>query len=72
MHPKLGPNVGSVLHYFATAALATLVVFAEANAFAYEVHYSPEERLDAIDAALIGSAKRSIDFASYANRPRRH
>ena len=54
MHPKLGPNVGSVLHFFATAALATLVVFAEANAFAYEVHYSPEERLDAIDEALIG------------------
>ncbi len=31
-----------------------------------EVHYSPEERLDAIDAALIATAKRSIDLASYA------
>ena len=26
----------------------------------------PEERLDAIDAALIATAKRSIDLASYA------
>ena len=33
---------------------------------AQDVHYSPEERLDAIDAALIATAKRSIDFASYA------
>ena len=33
---------------------------------AQEVHYSPEERLDAIDAALIATAKRSIDLASYA------
>ncbi len=31
---KFGPNVGSVLHYFATAALATLGVFAEVNVFA--------------------------------------
>ena len=28
--------------------------------------FSPEERLDTIDAALIEGAKRSIDFASYA------
>ena len=35
-------------------------------AAAQEVHFSPEERLDAIDAALIGGAQRSIDFASYA------
>ncbi len=34
-------------------------------AAAQEVHFSPEERLDAIDAALIDGAKRSIDFASY-------
>ena len=27
---------------------------------------SPEERLDAIDVQLIGAAKQSIDFASYA------
>jgi phosphatidylserine/phosphatidylglycerophosphate/cardiolipin synthase-like enzyme len=35
-------------------------------AMAQEVHYSPEERLDAIDAELIGMAKNSIDLASYA------
>jgi len=35
-------------------------------AMGQEVHYSPEERLDAIDAALIGTAKNSIDLASYA------
>jgi phosphatidylserine/phosphatidylglycerophosphate/cardiolipin synthase-like enzyme len=33
---------------------------------AHEIHFSPEERLDAIDADLIAGAKRSIDFASYA------
>jgi phosphatidylserine/phosphatidylglycerophosphate/cardiolipin synthase-like enzyme len=33
---------------------------------AQEVHYSPEERLDAIDAAIIATAKSSIDLASYA------
>jgi len=31
-----------------------------------EIHFSPEERLDAIDAQLVGDAKQSIDFASYA------
>jgi phosphatidylserine/phosphatidylglycerophosphate/cardiolipin synthase-like enzyme len=36
------------------------------HAFGQEVHLSPEERLDAIDAALIASAKSSIDLASYA------
>jgi phosphatidylserine/phosphatidylglycerophosphate/cardiolipin synthase-like enzyme len=35
-------------------------------AFAQEVHFSPEERLDVIDAALIATAKQSLDFASYA------
>ena len=29
-------------------------------------HFFPEERLDAIDAALVATAKRSIDLASYA------
>jgi len=47
------------------AALAAVVAFALA-ASAQEVHFSPEERLDAIDAALIGGAHRSIDFASYS------
>ena len=36
------------------------------NAKAQDVHFSPEERLDVIDAALIASAKLSLDFASYA------
>jgi phosphatidylserine/phosphatidylglycerophosphate/cardiolipin synthase-like enzyme len=34
-------------------------------ACAQEIHFSPEERLDAIGAALIGEARGSIDFASY-------
>jgi hypothetical protein len=42
------------------------VVCAIGATLAQEVHYSPEERLDAIDAALIDGAKRSIDFASYS------
>ena len=33
---------------------------------AQDVHYSPEERLDVIDVALIATANHSIDFASYA------
>ena len=33
---------------------------------AQEIHFSPEERLDAIDAAIIESAKLSIDFAAYS------
>jgi phosphatidylserine/phosphatidylglycerophosphate/cardiolipin synthase-like enzyme len=33
---------------------------------AQEVHYSPEERLDDIDVALINSAKSAIAFASYS------
>ena len=44
--------------------LAALVV--SSVACAQEIHFSPEERLDAIDAALIGEARGSIDFASYA------
>jgi hypothetical protein len=41
-------------------------LFAASAAIAQEVHFSPEERLDAIDAGLIATAKGSIDFASYA------
>lgn len=33
---------------------------------AQEVHYSPEESLDAIDAKLIEASKESIDLASYS------
>jgi phosphatidylserine/phosphatidylglycerophosphate/cardiolipin synthase-like enzyme len=48
----------------AGSAMASLCALS--LAFAQEVHFSPEERLDAIDAALIGEAKQSIDFASYS------
>ena len=48
----------------AIAALASLSGFP--SALGQEVHYSPEEDLARIDAQLIGSAKTSIDFASYA------
>jgi phosphatidylserine/phosphatidylglycerophosphate/cardiolipin synthase-like enzyme len=36
------------------------------GASAQEIHFSPDEDLGALDAALIGQAKHSIDFASYA------
>ncbi len=32
------------------------------SAFALEIHFSPEERLDAIEAAFIATAKHSIDL----------
>jgi phosphatidylserine/phosphatidylglycerophosphate/cardiolipin synthase-like enzyme len=35
-------------------------------ALAQEVHYSAEERLDAIDAKLIEASKWSIDLAAYS------
>jgi hypothetical protein len=31
-----------------------------------EIHYSPEERLGRIDAALIATARTTIDLASYS------
>src|ERR1700722_15038416 len=54
---RKGRLLDAVLLMTSCAVTATL---------AQDVHYSPEERLDAIDAALIATAKRSIDFASYA------
>jgi phosphatidylserine/phosphatidylglycerophosphate/cardiolipin synthase-like enzyme len=48
-----------------TAALCALLWAGEA-AYSQEVHFSPEERLDTIDAQLIEGAKLSIDLASYA------
>jgi len=50
----------AAISYFVTTLLCA------SGALAQEVHYSPEERLDAIDAGLIASATRSIDFASYS------
>jgi phosphatidylserine/phosphatidylglycerophosphate/cardiolipin synthase-like enzyme len=52
-------------HRSAFLCLLTVLVGGGAS-LAQEVHFSPEERLDAIDAALIGTAQQSIDFASYA------
>jgi phosphatidylserine/phosphatidylglycerophosphate/cardiolipin synthase-like enzyme len=50
---------------------AVLFAFVAASALSMaaagqEIHFSPEERLDAIDAQLIAAARTSIDFASYA------
>ena len=52
-------------------ALAALFLMTHAS-LSQEVHFSPEERLDAIDAALIATAKSSIDLASHAHGPDRH
>jgi phosphatidylserine/phosphatidylglycerophosphate/cardiolipin synthase-like enzyme len=46
--------------------ITALARFLVLSAVAQEIHFAPEERLDVIDAALIGTAKRSIDLASYA------
>ncbi len=48
------------------AFAGVLAVLGATQAGAQEVHFSPEVRLDAIDVQLIGAAKQSIDFASYA------
>src|SRR5208337_3445224 len=48
------------------ARISALAAVCATAALAQEVHYSPEERLDAIDAQPISGAKRSIDFASYS------
>jgi phosphatidylserine/phosphatidylglycerophosphate/cardiolipin synthase-like enzyme len=45
---------------------AIVFAFGSAIACAQEARYSPDERLDAIDAGLIAIAKQSIDLASYA------
>lgn len=43
-----------------------LAMLCASVALAQDVHFSPEEKLDAIDATLIASATSSIDFASYS------
>ena len=47
--------------------LTTLALWAALapHALPREVHFSPEERLNSIDAGLLGAARQSIDFASY-------
>ena len=54
---RLGPGVALLISLTSSFALC---------AGAQEIHFSPEERLDAIDAAIIESAKLSIDFAAYS------
>jgi phosphatidylserine/phosphatidylglycerophosphate/cardiolipin synthase-like enzyme len=54
---------GAIKH-LSIAGIATAL--AVGGALAQEVHYAPEERLDVIDAALIATAKQSVDLASYA------
>jgi len=49
----------------AASAFGALLLVCSA-ALAQEIHFSPEERLDTIDCALIATAKQSIDLASYA------
>jgi phosphatidylserine/phosphatidylglycerophosphate/cardiolipin synthase-like enzyme len=46
--------------------LVAFVALRASDGVAQEVHFAPEERLDAIDASLIATAKRSLDLASYA------
>jgi phosphatidylserine/phosphatidylglycerophosphate/cardiolipin synthase-like enzyme len=48
------------------AALVGALIPTLCPVLAEEVHFSPEESLDLIDAKLIASAKYSIDLASYA------
>jgi phosphatidylserine/phosphatidylglycerophosphate/cardiolipin synthase-like enzyme len=48
------------------AAFLAFVLVGPASTRAQEGHYSPEERLDAVDVQLISTAKQSIDLASYA------
>ena len=36
-----------------------------AGAAAQEIHYSPDERLDALDAGLLSTARQSIDLAAF-------
>jgi phosphatidylserine/phosphatidylglycerophosphate/cardiolipin synthase-like enzyme len=58
--PAMVWTMGRVL----TSAVAILGT--ACAALAQEVHYSPEESLDAIDARLIATSKESIDLASYS------
>ncbi len=51
---------------YSSAAVCVVAMVSASVAAAQDVHLSPEERLDAIDASLIATAKHSIDLASYA------
>ncbi len=50
----------------ALARIIGALLLMTVSALGQEIHFSPEERLDAIDAQLIATARNSIDLASYA------
>ena len=54
------------LAFQAACAFLLIGLLGVSAAVGQEIHFSPEERLDAIDVQLMGNAKQSIDFASYA------
>ena len=49
-----------------TGLTVLAAVCATSAALPQEIHFSPEERLDAIDVTLMATARKSIDFASFA------
>ena len=68
-HLKPHPSVKLTIIQFKTPRRAVVLIGligAFCPALGEEIHYSPEERLDLIDAALIATAGNSIDLASYA------
>ena len=68
MAQRLGRNPGAVFSRRSLVAAAVLAMIgagaAEAETSA-EVHYSPEENLEAIDVGLIGTARDTVDVAAY-------
>jgi hypothetical protein len=59
---------GASMTRAAFAALAFMAIAVPAYAVAPELHFAREERLDTIDAALIGEAPYTIDLAAYVLR----
>lgn len=49
-----------------TAAMATFVRVAPANADPIETHYAPVENLERVDAALLASARSKIDLTAFS------
>ena len=63
---KAGPVMRKNRPMLGILPLVAFVALRASHGVAQEVHFAPEERLDAIDASLIATAKRSLDLASYA------
>ena len=61
----MSPNGLTIAVVALGAALAGLGAKNLASAPEMEIHYAPEENLEAIDVALIDGAKGSIDVAAY-------